>query len=263
MIVRKEKDDVILIKQHQHGLVSGEMAELWGDEQFKKDNQKNEVVYAVKNHDRAWKDLDDRMLLETGDRIPASFVNYPQKYKQQAYRKELAKLERSVPYAALLVSKHFASFFAGRLDKISQQFLREEKGRQERVKELLNLTEQDEKHLNNHFQILQFCDHMSLFLCMNKPGAHKQEEILWFRDGFSQRFPYLGNQLIAAQWLDEKKVSITPFPFSTSMVVRVPYKRVPRTTFLKADWQQHVKQHKYEHLSVNIINGEGKQNSLN
>lgn len=81
---------------------------------------------------------------------------------------------------------------------------------------------------DKHYRLLKFCDELSLYVCMNKPGVKKKDEIDLFKDGFegTEMFNSEEEKLIQAEWVDEETIRITPFPFQTEFYTYVKYKTI-------------------------------------
>jgi hypothetical protein len=73
MIVRERPDSFLLFGQHEHALMAGELARRWGrsPEPF------GSTVYAVANHDVAWREPDREVLWNEEKDRPYSFMDYP------------------------------------------------------------------------------------------------------------------------------------------------------------------------------------------
>ncbi|MBU9721402.1 MULTISPECIES: DUF3891 family protein [Bacillaceae] len=228
MIVRETDSEYIFIKQHDHAVISGKLSKAWKDTYFIGHNFRNSVNYAIAHHDRCWQELDNNkpLILEEG-KIPASFIEYPLEEKINAYSIGVNWMENQDPYAALLISKHYASFFSGKLDPQGKVFKSEEERRQGY---LLQDTRIKKEHLKFHFDLLQLCDNLSLYICMNEWGVEKEREIDWFKEGFPQRLEPLNHIPLMGKWESKHEVRLTPFPFSEHIEVAIPYKKVKKST---------------------------------
>lgn len=81
---------------------------------------------------------------------------------------------------------------------------------------------------DKHYRLLKFCDELSLYVCMNKPGVEKKNEIDLFKEGFegTEMFNSKEEKPIQAEWIDEETIRITPFPFQTEFHTYVKYKTI-------------------------------------
>jgi hypothetical protein len=127
---------------------------------------------------------------------------------------------------------HYMSFFAGeRHNPRCLRFVREESGRQRNIKQELGLNSPKQlEHLKFHYLMLKFCDHVSLYICLNEPGVKKEAEFIWFRHGFadSEQFFFAQNRKIQARWLDAETVAMSVFPFAEAVTVALAVKAVNR-----------------------------------
>lgn len=225
MIVRETKDGYILVEQHAHAKISGGMARKWKKQWFLGKTRRREVELAIENHDLCWESLDKQPILNQQERKPASFIDYPLEAKISAYKDGVDDMARLNSYAALLISLHYSSFFRGKLDQNGQQFKEREEDRQEQLMDRLHVQNEE---LTFHFDLLQLCDNLSLYLCLNEWGVHKDKEHPWFKEGFPQQLATVESTFYTV-WLTENTVLIHPYPFSEENVkVSIPYKYISK-----------------------------------
>ncbi len=213
------------MEQDRHAHISGTLAGAWRRDLFLMQEQFNKVGLAITQHDRGWADLDEHILLHYETNKPLSFVDYPIKKKIDAYTQGVDEMEAIDEYSALLMSLHYTSFFRGKIDRIGCEFTNKEEKRQRRLHSHFSFDDREKQGLHFHFQLLQLCDNLSLYVCMNEWGVKKEQEVLWFQDGFPQQLVPLGNEKIQAQWQSEHEVFLNPFPFyKDEITVSIPYK---------------------------------------
>jgi hypothetical protein len=230
LVIYEREHDWVMIPQHHHGLLSGDIARHWNSAYINGTDHWSEVIFAIAQHDRAWIDLDETPFWNDRYKCPYSFIDFPLMPKLTFYKKGIDEVEVQSPYAGLLCSLHFRTFLNGAKEPAAIEFTRYEKARQDRLMEQLNLYEADKEDLLKiHFLMLQFCDDLSLYLCLQEPGTPKEEEFLWFKDGFRQIFPFTNGQNIIANWLDSKQVSLSPSPLAFPTEVSIQIKEVKKT----------------------------------
>ncbi|WP_456274671.1 DUF3891 family protein [Bacillus sp. AK031] len=228
MIIRETTDSFIMIKQHDHAYLSGVITKHFKHTFLQSDRLFEDVVLASYEHDRSWIGLDDTPIWDDHASLPYSFSDYPLLPKLAFYRIGLDEIERMNPYSCLLCSMHFCSFFSHSKDKDCLLFLEKEKTRQNNIKK--TLPGLDEALLLQHFYLLQFSDNLSLYICLNEPGAEKDHEHPWFKKGFSNTEMFSPhNQPLIAQWINEKEISINGFPFQNGFQLSLPYKSVSKS----------------------------------
>ncbi|WP_051302340.1 DUF3891 family protein [Salibacterium aidingense] len=230
MIVNEADAVVELIPQHEHARISAEILKNWKEPGVRANPLWNALWTAVREHDRAWIPLDASPWLNERQ-IPYSFTHYPEPEKITAYQHGIEAAASLHIYSGLLVSRHYAAFFASSTTEEGQNFFRLEKERQQKLREELGYPAQEEDHL----KLLQFCDDVSLYACMNTPGVSKDEEIEWFQNGFRHSFAFLNNETIQARFKTKESIQLHPFPLQTELKcavhgVKVEKKDITKTT---------------------------------
>ncbi|MDR4984741.1 DUF3891 family protein [Bacillus cereus] len=250
MIFReKNEKESILIRQHDHGFLAGEIASKIKEDFFENQEYLMESIDAIYEHDRGWIELDKVPILNDAKNIPYTFMDCPSSLRFVFYMIGLNEIEESNPYGALLCSKHFLSFPLNEEDEEMMSFYRNELERQKRI--LKTLTKEQYDLFDKHYRLLKFCDELSLYVCMNKPGVKKKDEIDLFKDGFegTEMFNSKEEKRIQAEWVDEEKIRIAPFPFKTEFHTYVKYKTINKYEIeekgiAKADKESEMKEQK-------------------
>ncbi|AJY73345.1 DUF3891 family protein [Paenibacillus beijingensis] len=249
MIVRQREDEFVLIQQHHHALLSGELAGAMSHGILPEGRYRCETVHAIAQHDCGWKELDAMPIWNDAAGGPFTFVDYPILPKIAYYKKGLDEVEAVSPYAGLLCSLFYSAFFKDMTEPECVRFRQREEQRQLRLRANLNVPLE---YAERGFQLLQLCDSLSLYVCLNEPGASKLREHPWYREGFpgSERFTTTGAGPIVAEWIDEISVRLDEFPLSAPLRAQLPYKSVAKArireiglypAYSEAKWrQQHV-----------------------
>lgn len=212
MIVRKLRDSFLLIRQHEHGQISGEFARHWEVET----TPQRPTLFAITNHDVGWQELDDEVRFNPDTGEPYSFTDYPLEPKLRAYKHGLNQLEVQEPYAAYLCSMHYSSFVRGSSEPAAADFKEREAGRRGRIE--ARVPQEWLENAEYNFRLLQLCDDLSLFVCLNEPG---ENTFPWYRDGFG-----FMEQKLHPVWQNRQTLSLTPNPFADSFEFTVSYERV-------------------------------------
>jgi hypothetical protein len=113
---------------------------------------------------------------------------------------------------------HYASLVQGSEDAVEVRFRELELRRQEKLKGRMSTEELD--NLDHNFRLLQLCDNLSLFVCLNEPGSNDHP---WYKNGFSfegERFEPI--------WEDDHTLRLDPNPFSEPFGIVAPYGIVER-----------------------------------
>ena len=209
----------MLVEQHYHGLVSGEFARHWAVEV----RVREAALYAIANHDVAWRELDATVSWNEATGRPYSFLDYPARPKLRAYANGLDYIQARSPYAACLCSMHYGSFMRDARREPEVSFREAEAARRRGIE--TTLSEEQIESLEYNFRLLQLCDDLSLFVCLNEPGRNDYPH---YKDGFG----FMGASLEPV-WDDERTLRLNPNPFSQPFRIEVPYLIVGRDRLLQ------------------------------
>ncbi|WP_173918047.1 DUF3891 family protein [Halobacillus sp. Marseille-Q1614] len=225
MIVNEQENHFLMIAQHDHALVSGEIVLHWRNKFLLRSKLREEADWAISQHDRAWIPLDQSPLWNDEKQRPYSFVDYPVEEKLKAYQQGIQEVADRSYYAGILCSNHYQSFFSKDSDDpLVLRFLKEEEERCRKLAKKMKMEVPPDIY-QLHFDRLQFCDDISLYVCMQEPGIDKEDEIKWFKNGFRQKFDGAPNGIMP-KWPDPMHVTLDPFPFEHPFNVRIPYRLV-------------------------------------
>ncbi|WP_066063183.1 DUF3891 family protein [Neobacillus soli] len=230
MIIREREDSFIMIKQHDHAKLSGILAHHWKNVYFFGMDWKDEVVLAIREHDRGWIEADSEPLWNTSQDKPYSFTDYPIESKAAFYKKGIDEVEIKCKYASLLCSLHFISFLQNDFHFAAKQFVANERNRLRRLFKELGIqgNKKMEALVMDHLKILKFCDNLSLYICLNEPGVEKGNEHPFYRNGFPEAFPFADDQPIHAHWTDLETVLLSVSLLSKEIRVYLPFKEVKK-----------------------------------
>jgi hypothetical protein len=215
MIVRETNSGFRLIAQHDHGLVSGEFAKRFSRE-WLGESLCDDVLFAVSNHDVGWTRLDSEASWNEERGRPYSFVDHPPEEKMAAYTEGLDFVEAHSRYAALLCSAHYGSFVKRSEVPEEVRFREREEARRKGIEASISVPET----FRRDFRLLQLCDDLSLFVCLNEPGGEVHS---WHKDGFE----FSGRKFYPA-WGDGGSLRFEPNPLSEGFDISLPYRVVGR-----------------------------------
>ncbi|MEB3100994.1 DUF3891 family protein [Ferviditalea candida] len=225
MIVYEREQDFVMIRQHDHAELSSQIAKAWLPELFECPERREDVELAIAEHDRAWIDLDETPLWNDRKGAPFSFIDFPAKIRLIFYSKGIDEVSASNVYAGLLCSMHYEHLCGFSKQDELVFFCQAERARQaQMVNQLAPIAPES---LKFHFDLLQFCDDLSLFICLMEPGT-PTEQIRWYRSGFPQRFAFLQNEKITARWADTESIVLSPLPLKERTVCTVALKAVSK-----------------------------------
>src|SRR5436190_20287937 len=111
MIRRQVGDEFWLFAQHDHALLSGRLAEQFGNERFAVSAQRESVIRGVSLHDSGWPLHDEQPTLNKEDQ-PLDVFESPPHVGLTVWAESSRRATAADPYAGLLVSLHGLSLSA-------------------------------------------------------------------------------------------------------------------------------------------------------
>ncbi|OMF85136.1 DUF3891 family protein [Paenibacillus sp. FSL R7-0337] len=260
MICREQDGTLVMTKQHEHGLLAGEFAKWFKEEHTPAEGRRAEVLWAVSNHDRGWIDLDETPFWNDAEGQPYSFLDFPVVPKLTFYRRGIDEIEAETPYGALLCSSHFERLIEVSGEECPEltQYLQDEADRRARIHRALEQSKPlEEGELYYDARLLQFCDDLSLFLALSKPGSTESEKHPWFVDGFSssEEFSFTSGRTIEAEWQDSATLTLTPFPFTQEVEVSFKQRRVSRADIKDKGIARAYREAPEEECRIKVVSG--------
>lgn len=179
MIVREEGEHLVLIRQADHGLLSGWLAGAWGEQPWAVPEPYDSTVVAARLHDLAWTSFDEALPCRP-DRRPYAFHEVSRSVTTRLYRRGIDAVEAIDEYAGLLTSLHFSGFvtshwgwppvassvgLATEEREAVDRFLQDEAGRQEGLRDRLGVDATLDRQLMCNYFWLQLWDRISLDVC--------------------------------------------------------------------------------------------------
>lgn len=233
MIVRNRMDEFVMIEQDHHARISGEIFSYWKSDYLKSEKLNQSVLYAVTKHDCGWKMIDRQPFWNDKKQAPYTFIDFPSPAKTLIYRSGIDEVERRDQYAALLCSEHYLRFKQEEQSLEAKQFVQFEKSRQQRLIEFISDFEQP--LFDFHYGLLQLCDNLSLYICLNEPGAKKEDEFPFFRDGIplSNALDVFSKRKLHVRWIDDLTIGLDEFPMKQSFTINLNQKTVSKKLIVK------------------------------
>ena len=217
MIVQPRGSHVRLYTQHDHGLLSGELAAAWRDPETGAQLDAT-LILAIALHDLAWRELDHTMQQPDKEGIPTDFLHWPEADKLRVYENGIEQLAEIHPWAGLLLSRHYSSFVieADEPQFHQRQHLLQQRLRDEAAARGYNVGAEDAD-----FELLRFLDVLSLIVCICEPGSDPESHPVWLQSNVvEERFGY------QVSW-SGNDVIVDPFPFTEPTRVSIPWVEIP------------------------------------
>ena len=111
MIVQEQGDDLILIRQTDHAVLSGFFAREWGNELFRRPEPFESLQLAAREHDNGWHEWELQPQIDPKTRLPYSFMSLPTDAHMELYQRGIERVVKTDRYAGLLVSMHASGLY--------------------------------------------------------------------------------------------------------------------------------------------------------
>ncbi|WP_337018661.1 DUF3891 family protein [Oceanobacillus massiliensis] len=250
MIVRERDNEFVLIQQDHHAQIAGDILKQWKSDYFEGAAYRQSVEYAAYQHDHGWKEFDKQPFLNDKNNKPYTFLDFPELPKIILYKHGIDEVERVDSYAAMLCSEHYKRFMLNSTSMEAQAFVTQEKMRQQAIadsKDKLN-----KRLFNFHYGLIQLADNLSLYICMNEPGAAKQQEHPFFKEGIqtNSALHSVCNKRLQVQWRDTSTVTIDDFPFEGPIEVTLKQKVLSKDILSSKGLIKSYEQAPFEDLSI-------------
>ena len=175
MIVGRHSEDLVLVRQADHGLLSGWLAAAWGAPPWQQPEPLRSTVVGARLHDLAWTPFDEELHCRP-DGQPLAFIEVDRSTTTGFYTGGLDAVQAIDPYAGLLGSLHYSGFYTSHwgwqhwarpseLEPVLERFVAHELERQARLRRQLDMGPEDERRLSRNYFWLQLWDRISLDIC--------------------------------------------------------------------------------------------------
>jgi hypothetical protein len=257
VIRRQDESDFLLITQHDHALIAGELAEQFGNEYFDRPQPLESAIRGVRLHDCGWP-LHDDQPTRNRDGLPLDVFETPRDIALPVWTASVERAAQQDPYAGLLVSLHVLSLsvfattqttfehekfdISDPADKFAvTKFQHREIERQEKLRMQLGLrtdrpthhkhpqevTQKKEDQLTFNFRMLQALDAISLAACCTKPPSAQTQDVMPQPGAAPMRLNLARRG---------KDVTVDPWPFAPAQIeLMIPVIRVANKQYASDD----------------------------
>jgi len=186
MIVQQNGDPMVVVRQTDHGVLSGFFAREWGNGSFAKPEPFSSFCLAAAEHDNGWLEWELAPGVDPKSFAPYTFMSVPTEEHVSLYQRGIDRVVKSDLYAGLLVAMHCSGLYdraratmpgySAKYVKSQEQhhandFVQRLRLQQLRLKvDLRNDPAKkaftDENHIKANAQRLDALDRLSLFFCL-------------------------------------------------------------------------------------------------
>src|SRR5699024_5981384 len=133
------------------------------------------------------------------------------------------------------------------------EFIQKEEQRRKQI--IHSLSSFDHTLFEFHYGLLQLCDNLSLYICLNEPDVSKEVEHSFFRNGIplSESLNVFQEDKLDIQWADEKTVIINECPFSNPLTVTIKQKTISKEAIAAKGLLNSYKEAEYEKALIRFV----------
>ncbi|MET3207885.1 UNVERIFIED_CONTAM: hypothetical protein ABIC26_000821 [Paenibacillus sp. PvR008] len=257
MVIYETDQAYMMTTQHDHAHISGELASQWEESAFKNRRHKQDFVYAAREHDRGWIELDAAPFWNDQVSAPYTFIDFPLSPRLVFYRLGIDEVEQVNSYAALLCSLMYKEL-VGRTEhkdaedkQVTRAYQEAEEQRRHRLKQEMSFGVTFDHQVRTDVRRMLFCDELSLFLCSREPGT-PAADYEWFADGLS--FPAVRHDCgrVRAEWLSDQAVGLSLFPFTGKVGITHTFKKVDKEQIRTAGLLQAYRSSEWMHRTFTV-----------
>jgi hypothetical protein len=276
MILHEEDNEVVIIRQTDHALLSGFFAREWGNEIFKRPEPFDSFRLAAAEHDNGWREWEVLPEIDPATFLPYSFMSIPTEEHIALYQKGLERILKVDHYAALLVSMYCALLYdrtRATMPGFSAKYVRTNEShavndfvqrlrlQQLRLKVDLRANPAtksftEEKFLQANLQRLEALDRLSLYFCLPTLGDSTIESVP------------LNDEGSEVDWELRREpgetITLAPYPFRREpLSVSILARRVPKRHYADdADFQNTLARASYSPAKFTLRRGKASIQSV-
>jgi hypothetical protein len=231
MIRRETENGWVLISQHDHGILAGDIMKYWGNERFSRPEPSGEVLLAINEHDHGWVEWESNITVNPENGFPTNFMEMKSKNQSEIWSRSYENNSENHPYASTLIALHFDRFNRKLLQRnpSDPSALSYKRNMEDFLKQKLGSfdsgsnTDDVPPDMNINLRLLQVGDIISLALCHGWTDRAMQDVPL----------DYEGSVVdINLNTDDGFNFTISPYPFSKPLIeAGVRGRRLRRKSF--------------------------------
>ena len=253
MIRRDVKEGWVLINQHDHAELSGEIMTFWGNKEFSRPEPYDEVLFAIRGHDNGWNEWDSSPRINPVNQYPMNFLEITSSDQADIWRRCFKRHSVLHPYGSALIALHFGKLNEKSLNKNSNNNMAKSLHNEiiDFVSNMLKINALDlnlsslPKDVQVNLGLVQVGDIVSLALC----HGWSSNEIKYAPLNYDSSLTTLSLESI-----DGSNFTIRPYPFTEpSLRFQVRGRKLKQKKFSNdADLRQMLNQTEYETLYFSI-----------
>ncbi len=214
MIVAPVNDQLMIVTQNDHAHFASELLSVWRKNGLAEHPRRRELLFAAREHDNGWREIDSAPTYRPKDRRPHDFMSVHRELRWEIWQRGTARFADTEPYATLLIIRHAIHLHrTHESDPDWQEIFTEW---QEQEKSLLETTGIDGTTLDADYPWIDLADRLSLAVCNRWTDAFEANGIRAVLRIDPNRDTLADTTLI-----------LDPFPLAGATTLRLACRRIP------------------------------------
>jgi hypothetical protein len=229
VIVVDEGDLLRIITQPDHARFAAEMLSLWRADGIPEHPRREELLFAVREHDNGWREADAAPWIDPATQRPYDFSSFPDSERLEIWKRGILRFADQHPYSALLIAEHAEIIHQPLSDDWRDLFGQIESLRQE----WLDTAAADRSEIQMDYRYLALADALSLAYCTRRTVPWKGQSVTALVEG--------------------DILHLEPFPLAGTTTFQIPVRRIPNRPY-STDTQigSALARARWDHLPVKV-----------
>lgn len=219
MIVAAQNGTLRVITQNDHAHLAAELLSLWRSEGLPENPRREALLFAAREHDNGWREIDAAPRIDSATGRPHDFVSLPHSDRRELWQRGTLRYLDRQPYAALLVLQHARNLHRHLAEDADWRPILERWT--ELTEELLANLGASRQQMHEDYRWIDLADLFSLALC------HRIDQ-LPERSGYRGR---LAKEPPGQSQKVQGTLQLDPFPLAGSTTFSVPSRQIPDRSY--------------------------------
>ncbi len=169
MIVAATDGQLLAVTQNDHAHLAGEILSLWREGGMPDHPRRRELLFAAREHDNGWAEIDSAPMCDRGEGRPIDFMAVPAQTRWDVWRRGTRRHAEREPYAALLIVRHALHLHRSQSEDPEWSDVFAEWHQLEA--ELMEVAGVAEEEVERDYRWIELTDVLSLAACNRGPRA--------------------------------------------------------------------------------------------
>ena len=217
MIVTSLDDRLLVITQNDHAHFAGELLSLWRTDGLPEHPRRRELLFAAREHDNGWREVDSAPLCRSSSGRPHDFMSVPRELRWEIWDRGTARFAEREPYAALLIVRHALRLHRGHREDADWA---DAFGRWRDLEiDLTEATGAAATDIESDDRWVDLTDQISLAVCNR------------WRDGIEAHGVRARLETTRAKGTLDETLTLEPFPLAGATTLRVACRLIPDRSY--------------------------------